>query len=87
MVLKRELLDLINAYVEGQASIDDLVDRLASHVQAVADSADEQLQAMNGEAWILISELDAGLRDEQSVRDAFADLIHPTIEGITVAGA
>jgi hypothetical protein len=80
MALKHELLDKIVAYVEGRASIDDLVDWLVLHVQAVADSADEQLQAFNGEAWILISELDAELRDAQSVKAALNELVRSPIE-------
>jgi hypothetical protein len=74
MDLKADLLRTVTACVEGQMSIRDLFLWLASHVQAIADSHDEALQAMSGELWLLLSERDADLRDEESVREDLQQL-------------
>ena len=72
MDLKIQLRDQICSYVAGDRGLIDLRLWLADHAQDIADSGDEQLDQLDGRAWILISELDYGHRDESEVRENLA---------------
>ena len=75
MDLQRQFLELVRAYLAGERRLRDVFVWLAGHAQAVADAHDETLDELVEEAWLLIAEHDAELRDEASVREELADLI------------
>lgn len=69
------LRQTVTAYVRGEATIFALHDWLARHVQALADSPDAAARALDGLAWLLISEWSIGDRDEADVRRELADAL------------
>ncbi len=68
MDLTQALREQVRSYVDGRSSIAALRGWLGDHVQEIADSGDPHANALDGLAWILISELDYGHRDEASIR-------------------
>ncbi len=80
MALSRALENLIAACREGQASVDTLRDRLASHAEAVEDvrAADPRAAESANATWFRLSELDHGDRDESEVRELLRQLIAPS---------
>lgn len=84
MSLKREFLNVLDAYLTADTPLGDVLYWLAQHVQMVADSNDDELQEITGEAWLRISEYDADLRDEESVRELLSRMVRST-EGASTA--
>ena len=74
MDLAQELRGQISAYLSGAKALADLRDWLAAHVQAIYDIEDQDARELSDRAWILVSELDCGHRDEDSGRQALGDL-------------
>lgn len=62
------LRDQISSYVDGRSTLPALRSWLADHVQRIADSGDPDIDALDGLAWVLLSEFDYGHRDEGSIR-------------------
>jgi len=83
--LAEELRDRVRAYVDGRSSLADLRGWLADHVQDVADTRDPELNELDGQAWILISEHDYGHRDEASIKAALRRSLqaHPAARAVT----
>lgn len=70
-----ELEELIQAYLIGARTLEDLRQWLLDHVQDVLDTADSRLSQLDGELWLLISEYDRRDRDEASVKAALRQLV------------
>src|SRR5689334_16489269 len=75
--LAQMLREEIMAYVEGRQALAALRTWLADHVQEIANSDDPDVERLDGQAWILIAELDYGHRDEADVRTRLAAAITP----------
>jgi hypothetical protein len=72
MDLARELHRRINDFVAGRAPLWDLRHWLAEQTQAIFESDDPELQAINGRSWTMIAEFDLGGLDEDDVRHELA---------------
>ena len=68
MSLAHELESLTRSYLVGRTSLEDVRQWLVAHAQDVVDADDPSLDELDGELWLLISELDRGDRDEASIR-------------------
>src|SRR5262245_49137281 len=68
--LRHELEGVIGAYLRDECGLADVRAWLLDHVQAVLDTSDPELAALDGELWRLISEYDRRDRDEESIRAA-----------------
>ena len=67
-----ELRAEIMAFVARKQSLGGLRDWLTDCADEVADSPHREVHDLAGQAWILLSEHDAGDRNEASVRTALA---------------
>lgn len=79
MSLRHELITVIRAFVDGKASLAGLHHWLIDHVQEVADSHDLELDWLDAQAWMLISERDLGHRTEESVREELRAALQPPV--------
>jgi hypothetical protein len=68
MSLAREIETLTRSYLGERASLEEIRQWLVVHAQDVVETDDPRLDQLDGELWLLISELDRGDRDEASVR-------------------
>lgn len=68
MSLAHELESLTRSYLVGRTSLEDVRQWLVAHAQDVVDAEDSRLDELDGELWLLISELDRGDRDDASIR-------------------
>jgi hypothetical protein len=77
MAIGDDLKQMVRAFVERRCSLDELRRWLRGHVQDIADSGDASAQALDGLAWLLLSECSYGHRSEDDLRRALAaDLDH-----------
>ena len=68
MSLTHELATMVQAYLASRASLDAVRQWLVLHAQDIMDAGDPRLDALDGELWLLISEMDRGDIDEDEVR-------------------
>ena len=87
MGLKALLQEKIRSYVEGHLDQADLRLWLGDHAQEIASSGDAELDDLDGLVWVLVSELDLGHRDEESVRAELAARLSDDINRQTARGA
>lgn len=64
---KQELLELLGRYAADEAALDEVWRWLVDHVQTM--SLDSPARELSDRLWILLSEYQAGDRDEASIRD------------------
>lgn len=80
MSLAEELQARIRACVEERLELSSLRDWLGDHVQVIEDAQDDRADTLADGAWILLSELDYGHRDEDEVRSELEQLIAPSCD-------
>jgi hypothetical protein len=68
MSLTHELAALVQAYLAGHTPLEAIREWLARHAQDIIDAQDSQLDELDGELWLLISEMDRGDLDADQVR-------------------
>ncbi len=75
--LGENLKAAVAAAAEGRTSLEELFEWLAAHVQEIADCHDEALVTLSDRAWIVLSEVDKGDRDEDSARAELRASLRP----------
>lgn len=76
MDLLTELQHQIEAYLDEQIDLMELLDWASEHTQDVMDVNDPELTGLDGQVWGLTAEWSAGHRSEESVRAALRAAFH-----------
>lgn len=79
MDLARELRELVQSYVNGDAELHAVREWLEDHVQAIHDSAFRELRDLDAQIWSVLAEYDYGHRDDQSVRLQLMQLVNEAL--------